>query len=324
MSSLQPGHETNAGITFQLLREVGISANLTVYYEAGLQWRDWSQTVDVVAGRGINRQIKRAYGVLASRYRPGDRIVLVGFSRGAYAVRSLAGVIDLVGLVRANDATVRVIRQAYRHYRSGARGPVSEAFRRRYCLDGVEIEAVAIWDTVKSLGLRLPGLVRRAEVKHSFHNHALGPSVRQGFHALALDETRDAYKPVMWQRPAGWSGVMEQVWFRGAHGDVGGQLGDDLFARPLANIPLVWMLERLEACGVPLPDGWKDRFPCDVDAPSVGTWRGWSKIMISRHRRIVGRCPSERLHETVTDLGPAIAVGDLDRLRVGPRRAESP
>ena len=97
MSSLDEGVETNAGLTFKLLRESGHKANLTVYYEAGIQWRDWSGTWGVMTGKGINKQIERAYGVLASRYRPGDKIILIGYSRGAYAARSLAGVIDYVG-----------------------------------------------------------------------------------------------------------------------------------------------------------------------------------------------------------------------------------
>jgi len=63
--------ETNAGMTFKLLREAGLKANLTVHYEAGIQWRDWAGTWGVITGKGINRQIERAYGVLASRYRTG-------------------------------------------------------------------------------------------------------------------------------------------------------------------------------------------------------------------------------------------------------------
>lgn len=311
MSSLEAGRESNAGLTYKLLREVGQSANLTVYYESGLQWVDWAHTLDVAAGRGINRKIERAYGVLASRYREGDRIVLIGYSRGAYAVRSLAGIVDVVGLVRAQEATERVIRQAYRHYRAGGRGPAAEAFRARCCHPDTVIEAVAVWDTVKSLGIRLPILWRWADVKHAFHNHALGPSVRHGFHALALDETRDVYTPVMWTCPPGWSGHMEQVWFRGTHGDVGGQLDGFNRARPLSNIPLVWMLDRLESCGVPLPPGWRGRFPCDVTAPSLGTWRGVSKLFILRHKRETGRDPSERIHESVQDARPDAAIPPL-------------
>jgi uncharacterized protein (DUF2235 family) len=298
MSSLRRGYETNAGLTFKLIREAGLTVNHTCYYEAGIQWRDWKTTMDVITGKGINRQIERAYGVLASRYRPGDRIVLVGYSRGAYAVRSLAGVIGMVGLVRTEESTVRNIRTAYRHYRTGARSRFAQDFRRLYCHDKVTIEAVAIWDTVKALGLRLPILWRWAEARHQFHDHDLGPCVRRGFHALALDETREAFAPVLWQTTPESQSRVEQVWFRGTHGDVGGQIDGLQEVRPLANIPLVWMLDRLTDCGVALPGGWRERFPCDPNAPSVGTWRNWGKLFLSRRRRIVGRDPSERVHET--------------------------
>ncbi len=301
MSSLREGCETNAGLLYKLLCEVGQSANLTVYYEAGVQWGDWSETLDVAMGRGINRQIRRAYGVLASRFRPGDTIVLSGYSRGAYAVRSLAGVIDAVGLLRAGAANVRNIRQAYRHYRTGGGAGAAGAFRDLYCHPREEavVEAVAVWDTVKSLGLRLPVAWRWAEERNAFHNHDLSGVVRHGFHALALDETRVAYAPVLWNSRPDWPGRLEQVWFRGTHGDVGGQLNGFRPARPLANIPLVWMLDRLEHCAVPLPEGWRARFPCDPEAPSIGGWRGWAKIFLLRARREVGGDPSERLHESV-------------------------
>nr|WP_281493250.1 DUF2235 domain-containing protein [Yoonia sp. F2084L] len=308
MSSLEPGCETNAGLTFKLLKEVSRTANLTVYYEAGIQWRDWRGTWDVMTGKGINRQIKRAYGVVASRYREGDQIILVGYSRGAFAARSLAGVIDMVGLVKSDCATVRMIRQAYRHYRIGASSPAAQAFRDHYCHPNVEVEAVAVWDTVKALGLRLPIVWRWSTPQHEFHNHALGNHIRNGFHALAMDERRRAYTPVIWHCPTDWTGHMEQVWFRGNHGDVGGQVWQHPEARPLANIPLVWMLERLSACGVPLPDGWQGRFPQDITAPSTGNWRGWAKIFLSRRKRVIGKDVSERIHESVGGDEPEVSA----------------
>lgn len=298
MSSLDKGRETNAGLTFRLLQEASLQANLNVYYEAGIQWRDWSGTWGVMTGKGINRQIERAYGVLASRYKLGDRIVLIGYSRGAYAVRSLAGVIDHVGLVKAEHATERNVRQAYRHYKSGAHSDAMRQFSKRFSHDDVQIEAVAVWDTVKALGLRMPIVWRWAQAQHAYHNHRLGDHVRNGFHALALHETREAYAPVMWEAPPDWEGHIEQVWFRGTHGDVGGQVVEFPAARPLANIPLVWMLTKLEACNLELPDGWIDRFPQNPDAPSIGGWRGWSKLFLSRRRRIMLTDPSESVHPT--------------------------
>ncbi|WP_411724228.1 DUF2235 domain-containing protein [Loktanella salsilacus] len=296
MSSLSQGNATNAGRTFKLLREVGQRANLTVYYEAGIQWTDWYQTWDVMTGRGMNRQIRRAYGVLASRYRPGDTIILMGYSRGAFAVRSLAGLIGRIGLLKHDEATVSAVRTAYRHYQAGGGSVAASAFRRLLCHDDVQIEAVGVWDTVKALGRRTP--LDRAD-HHGFHDHRLGRHVRYGFHALALDERRNVYRPVMWDTSLDGDAVVEQVWFRGTHGDVGGQVGAYPPARPLANIPLVWMLEKINACGVPLPDGWKDRFPCDSSAPSIGQWHGWAKVFLLRQPRAILFDPSERLHDSI-------------------------
>ncbi|SFT84869.1 DUF2235 domain-containing protein [Sedimentitalea nanhaiensis] len=297
LSSLEPGHETHAGMTYRLCREMG--AQISVYYEAGVQWSNWRNTIDVMMGRGINRQIRRAYGYLASRYHPGDRIFFFGYSRGAFAVRSLAGVIDMVGLLRPEHATERNIRTAYRHYENHPNGPHARAFRQAYCHDSVPIEMIGVWDTVKALGLRLPFLWRRSEQRHAFHNHQLGPSIRNGFHALALDETRQVYEPELWYCPPDFPGHVEQVWFKGTHGDIGGHLGGVEMARPLANIPLVWMLEQAESCGLPLPENWRVRFYTDPSAPSAGTWSGWGKIFLLRRGRIIGRDRSERLHDSV-------------------------
>lgn len=304
MSSLTPGLETNARLTYQLLRETG---HASLFYEAGVQWTDWGTTPDVALGRGINRQIRRAYGYLASRYRVGDRIFLMGYSRGAYAARSLAGVIDMVGLLRADAATERNIRQIYRLYQYAPKGDAARAFAARTCHDSAPIEMVGVWDTVKALGLRLPLLWRLTEPGHDFHTHALGRSIRHGYHALAHDETRAAFAPVMWVSPPGWAGRVEQVWFRGTHGDIGGQLGQFEAARPLSNIPLVWMLDKLEGCGVDLPSGWSARFPCDETAPSVGTWMGLGKLFVLRGGRTVGQDPSESLHPTLARIQAAAA-----------------
>lgn len=297
MSSLDRGRETNAGLTYRLVSQIG--APVSVYYEAGVQWSEWRKAPDVLMGRGINRQIRRAYGYLASRYRPGDQIFLMGYSRGAYAVRSLAGVIDQVGLLQAEHATERNIQQAYRHYQSTPGSAASDAFAQAYCHAQVDIEMIGVWDTVKALGVRLPFFWKWSEVKHGFHSHHLGDAVKNGFQALALDETREVFEPVMWECDLPATCRVEQVWFRGTHGDIGGQLENRLECRPLSNIPLIWMLDQAQACGLPLPDGWHTDFPQDVDAPSVGKWRGWGKMFLLRKKRVVGADSSERLHESV-------------------------
>lgn len=315
LSSLEPGFETHAGMTYRLCREMG--SQVSVFYEAGVQWNSWRNTVDVMMGRGINRQIRRAYGYLASRYRPGDRIFLFGYSRGAFAVRSLAGVIDMVGLLRAEHATVRNIRNAYRHYQYYPFNQQADKFKQTFCHPEVSIEMIGVWDTVKALGFKLPLLWRSSEDQHAFHNHQLGRSIRNGFQALALDETRRAYTPELWYSSPDFPGRVEQVWFRGTHGDIGGHLNGYEPARPLANISLVWMLEHAEACGLPLPATWRARFYTDPDAPSHGTWRGWGKIFVLRSARVIGRDPSESVHHTVRPEALLRGSSVLPRLRSG-------
>lgn len=308
MSSLDDGDETNVGLIYKLLDEAARDERIGILYEAGTQWSDWSKTMDIIEGRGINRQIRRVYGWLASRYRTGDRIFLIGFSRGAYAVRSLAGVIEQVGLLTREHATDRMVSEAYRHYQEGSAPETCHAFQSAYGHAETPIEMIGVFDTVKSLGFRAPFVVRWAEVKHGFHDHTLGMNVRRGFHALALDEAREAFSPVLWDCPPDHQGQVEQVWFRGTHGDVGGQLTGKLEARPLSNIPLVWMVERLEACGLPLPHGWRAEFPMDPDAPSVGNWRGWGKYFLARKKRVIGTDPSESIHPTAIGRSKHAAV----------------
>lgn len=322
MSSLEEGYETNAGRTFRLLSEMAPNKAVSLKYEAGIQWQGFRRAIDVMAGVGINRQIRRAYGFIASRYRPGDKIFLFGYSRGAYAVRSLAGVIDRVGLLRADCATERNVRQAYRHYRMDPDSLVAQSFRSVHCHEEAPVEMVGVWDTVRALGFRAPVLWRLSPVEHKFHTHALGKTVRHGFHALALNETRNAFAPVLWDSDPEFEGMLKQVWFAGTHGDVGGHLTGFEEARPLSNIPLLWMLEQAQMCGLPLPDGWQERYRCDANAPSVGTFRGWGKLFLQRRARSLGQDPSESLHESVQARARGVAFRlpwvkrpDVGRLR---------
>ncbi len=206
MSSLDEGCETNAGLIYKLLAAQPGRSQQLVYYAGGVQFRRWRDIIDVAQGRGINRQITGAYGWLASHYRPGDRIFLFGYSRGGFAVRSLAGMIDQLGLLTADAATERNIRLAFRYYQTKETRPAEEVFVRRFCHEAAEVQMIGVFDTVKALGLRLPFLWVLTEAQHDFHSHRLGAAVRHGFQALALDETRSVYEPVLWECPPDFRG----------------------------------------------------------------------------------------------------------------------
>ncbi len=318
MSSLEPGEETNTGLIYKLVQGHAARVRRHVYYAPGVQWLKWSDLADVAMGRGINVQIRRAYSWLASHYRPGDRIFFFGYSRGAFAVRSLAGMIDRVGLLRADAATERHVELASRYYQSATVRPAAADFVRRFCHPGVEVEMIGVFDTVKALGVRLPLLWVFTEKSHKFHNSRLGAAVRYGFHALALDETRSVYEPILWETRDDHPGAIEQVWFRGSHPDVGGQLSGFVEARPLSNIPLVWMLEKAEVVGLELPFEWQEQFPTDPAAPSLGTWRAWGKLFWFRAPRVALRDASERLHPSAEGRKPHAILASPKALAIPP------
>jgi uncharacterized protein (DUF2235 family) len=296
MSTLAKGAQSNAGLLYHLLTDGGARHHRDVYYEPGQQWEGWRHGMKIVMGQGVNPQILRAYGWLCSHYVEGDRIFLFGYSRGAYGVRALAGLIDRVGLVRREHATQSQINLAFRHYQQGGAHPAAREFAALFCHSAPKIAMLGVWDTVKALGIRLPILWRFTPKRLDFRDHHLGPCVQAGYQALALHETRSAFAPEMWDSRPAQSEFIQQMWFAGAHADVGGHVGALTQCRPLTNIPLVWMLENAEARGLDLPSDWRARFVCDVNAPMVGTWRGFGLWFIARRRRIIGRDPSESIH----------------------------
>ncbi|MDO5705972.1 MAG: DUF2235 domain-containing protein [Paracoccus sp. (in: a-proteobacteria)] len=314
-ASLAEGQRSSIGQIHALLcgrRGPVPGPRLRLRYTAGQQWDHWRTLGDLAMGRSLETWISEAYGWLASGYEPGDTVFLLGYSRGAFAVRSLAGMIGRVGLLKPVAATERNIRLAWRYYRQTDMSDEAALFRRRRCHAQAPVRMVGCFDTVMALGLRLPLLWMLTEPQFRFHDASLGAGVEYGYQALALDETRAIFAPQLWDDTSR-AGHIEQMWFTGSHPDIGGQLSGLEFVRPLANIPLVWMLERAQAVGLPLPDGWRDHFPCDVRAPSMGTWRNWGKLFLARAPRMAGRNPTEALHGTVPlpYPGPALLTGHL-------------
>ncbi|UPH69848.1 DUF2235 domain-containing protein [Abyssibius alkaniclasticus] len=300
LSRMDDGQETNAGLLVKLLNSAN-NPDICLKYDPGVQGRGWRKWLDVASGLEVNQSITQGYRHLCEHYRPGDRIMLFGYSRGAYAVRSIAGLIDRVGLIRAEHVNTRRVEMAYRYYQTKHLSRSARVFTRRYTHRfAVNIELIGCWDTVKALGLPYPILSRLAPMVTDFHNHQLSPLIRNAFQALALDENRSSYTPIPWRPVPGWSGHMEQVWFAGAHADVGGQVQGAKASRPLSNIPLVWMLERAARCGLPLPDGWRARFETDATAPMLGPYAGVSRFFLYREPRYIRAGRGDRLHASVS------------------------
>ena len=73
-----------------------------IYYDRGVGTSGWfgRRVHEAVTGAGLDANIKQAYRFLTKTYQPGDHIYLFGFSRGAYTVRSLVGLISHSGILK--------------------------------------------------------------------------------------------------------------------------------------------------------------------------------------------------------------------------------
>jgi uncharacterized protein (DUF2235 family) len=251
------GSPTNvAKIAAGVAREGGDGVPQLLQYEQGVGTRRFERVSGGAFGYGLSRNIRDCYRFLVDNYEPGDKLYFFGFSRGAYTARSTVGLIRNSGIVRREHRDR--IDEAYALYRSRAdrahpRGVSAEIFRRMYSHDEIEIEFVGVWDTVGALGIPIDGIPLPFMEKYlGFHDTELSSHVRAAYQALAIDEQRGPFTPTLWRQQAkAENQTLEQVWFAGVHCDVGG--GYD--APALAEIPLLWMVERARGRGLTFKPG---------------------------------------------------------------------
>lgn len=215
-------------------------------------------------GKGIEENVRQLYRFLIYNYEPGDELYFFGFSRGAFTVRTLAGFMNKVGLVRKEDEYY--MPQFYKLYENNVRVNSPEwldAFARMNNIHKVrdcpDIRFIGVWDTVGALGA--PGVLGQLfnKDKYRYHDIGLNPSIKNAFHALAIDERRKPFAPSIWSRPSGWNGTLNQVWFPGVHANVGGSYHPD----GLADEALQWMVEKAEGLGLEFDNGYLDHYkPC--------------------------------------------------------------
>jgi uncharacterized protein (DUF2235 family) len=205
-----------------------------------------------VTGLGIEKNVMDGYRYIVQNYAPGDEIFLFGFSRGAYTVRSICGLINNCGILKRPNA--RMIEAAFAHYkRKGAAfhpsGDKSIAFRLAHSHASREVKFVGVWDTVGALGIPFSflGLLNK---KDEFWDSKLGKNVKVARHALAIDELRSDFEPTLWE--ANENLDLKQVWFAGAHSDIGGSYPPDADGALLSDYPLKWMMDEAAAAGLAL------------------------------------------------------------------------
>jgi uncharacterized protein (DUF2235 family) len=240
------------------------------YYDNGVgtstntYWRSFSGAF----GFGFKRNVCELYEFLAKHYDPGDQVFLFGFSRGAAEVRALSGFITAAGLVDGRRLSRKDldnrIQEAYQLYKRRQQHPT-------YGEHGaIPLTFIGVWDTVSALGFPqgwkvtgvgsflLNGLFYTIDHvcdriwPHRFYNYALTNNVRYAYHALAIDDTRLSFSPLVWdETQVGAETQVEQVWFAGAHSNVGGGYG----RAGLSYVVAEWMLSKTLPHGLHLKPG---------------------------------------------------------------------
>ncbi|MGC1496491.1 MAG: DUF2235 domain-containing protein [Sulfitobacter sp.] len=244
-------------------------------------------------GWGLNANIKQAYRALAMLYRPGDSIMIFGFSRGAYTARSLAGMIRKVGILE--NPTAERVDIAFELYRlPGAKNHPDEphiiAQRRALSpafatsakelswradnpakeneppAELVKVDFLGIWDTVGALGIPASILGPIASLwnrKYKFHDTKLSSMVKSARHAVALDERRVFYRPSLWdnleQNPEGEGlnkGDRTEARPYQQVWFIGTHaiVGGSAASRGLTSVTLDWMAQGAVAAGLSLTD----------------------------------------------------------------------
>lgn len=224
-----------------------------VFYDWGLgAYHD--RVIAGATGKGIHKNILDGYRYIVQNYSEGDRIYLFGFSRGAYTIRSLCGLINNCGILRRVDAPL--IAEAWRIYKSPAKknhpnGDAAVRFRDAHAYLDKEVYFVGAWDTVGALGIPF-SFMGLFEKHDEFYDTRMGGNVAFVRHALAIDERRVDFAPTIWTPRPGID--LKQVWFAGAHADIGGGAypADKGSGVRSSDVPLAWMLKEASAQGLTL------------------------------------------------------------------------
>lgn len=239
-----------------------------------------------IGGAGISKNILDCYTFIFENYEAGDQIYLFGFSRGAATVRSLTSFIHYFGMLPKSRP--ELIKKAYKIYKTKnetKRMTKANKFVATHHTMWVNIKFLGCYDTVAALGLpikplnvfldKIPGL------RHKFQNFTLSESVIHAYQALAIDDERKTFHPILWDTEASSGQTIKQVWFCGMHTDVGGGYEE----QKLSNIPLIWMKEMAVKHGLLLYPVEQTPIHGDINGHMHNS-RGatWTKIFRKKQR----------------------------------------
>ena len=213
------------------------------FYDPGLG-TGWRKLSGNVGGAGISKNILECYTFIFENFEAGDQIYLFGFSRGAATVRSLTSFIHYFGIIPKSRP--ELIKQAYKIYKienEPKRKRKADEFVSKHHTMWTRIKFLGCYDTVAALGLPIKPLSVLMNIipgmQHKFQNFKLNETVENAYQALAIDDERKTFHPILWDPEALPYQTIKQVWFCGMHTDVGGGYDE----QELSDIPFSWMKE---------------------------------------------------------------------------------
>lgn len=218
----------------------------------------WSLLSGLAFGSGLDENVFDAYRFLMEKYEEGDKVFLFGFSRGAFTIRVLAGMLRGVGLLDKDKTNM--LPEMWSHYRKirilpddapqaekqkAAEQAQKTATLRQHCNRPCRVAFLGPWDTVGSVGVY--------NMNQSFPFTFENTSVDVVRHAVSLDEKRAAFRSNVFKAdatptgPRGRARVMN-VWFPGVHSDIGG--GYPWAHSGLAMLAFEWMVREAKEFGL--------------------------------------------------------------------------
>ncbi len=296
---LEKDHPTNVLTLARAIQPRYPGGKQHVFYDWGIG-SYYNRLAGGITGQGIHKNILDCYRYIVQNYAPGDCLYLFGFSRGAYTVRALSGLIYNCGIVTRPDA--RLIEQAWRIYKSPGdrnhpKGRDARQFRRDHSHRSRRIRFVGVWDTVGALGIPF-SVLGLLDPHDEFYDTKMGPNIDYARHALAIDELRKDFEPTLWTPNRGVD--LEQVWFAGVHADIGGSYGPDPdTGNRVSDLTLRWMLDEAGQRGLRLEPHIREGLSDGLDASLNKSRNHIYRVRKILRRELVVRDRPTRIHASV-------------------------
>lgn len=268
-----------------------------VFYDWGVG-SDRKKLSGGISGTGIDKNIMDCYRFIVQNYDKGDELYFFGFSRGAYTVRSLAGLIRNCGVLKRKYA--HHIPKAFALYRQRGTSAfpdekIAKTMRAEYCVaNKTPIQFVGVWDTVGTLGIPFSfwGLLDNQD-EYLFHDTSPSRIVKCARHALSIDESREDFEPVLWEEDKLLD--LKQVWFAGVHCDIGGGYKD----HALADIACEWLLKEAAKQGLQIETHLTKALAPKAAAKQHEEYKGLYKLRGRKERRTIP--PNSVIHISVKE-----------------------